>query len=385
MAEYTNFGFMRPGNGDGDEPKKKQPLSENEKIAIAQNEREKMLEYMRHPSYKERLKKEMFGDTYNPAKKRYVKTLEDEYSRRIDEVSKIPIQRGIQEGEGASKTYKSMGQYVPDWYASNIQYSDEPYYGQKGSSIYISEDPSLESLQTNPEYYKQVVGHELGHASHRGELSGAPKNLNFFKAIKELFTQPTRYAKPEHMLYQHSYSPNIESRKAFYEMVEPYYYKLPKTKQEEISNLAQKKMGSERVQMLKSAIENAKNEQRENVKKYGKNYDREKYGPFIPKNVENAIGEKAMFEYLNENPTEVGTRMIGLRKLAAEKFGHNMNEDFDIRKYKDQIQDYFKKNGMIDEYKELSKDLELSDDQINEMMKYIAKAERQPSVSRYTG
>lgn len=76
--------------------------------------------------------------------------------------------------------------------------------------------------------------------------------------------------------------------------------------------------------------------------------------------------------------------MIGLRRLAADKFGHNMNEDFDIKKYKDQLQDYFKKNGMIDEYKQLSKDLELSDDQINEMMKYIARVPQQQST-RYTG
>jgi hypothetical protein len=76
--------------------------------------------------------------------------------------------------------------------------------------------------------------------------------------------------------------------------------------------------------------------------------------------------------------------MIGLRRLAAEKFGHNMNEDFDIKKYKDQIQNYFKQNDMIDEYEQLSRDLGLSDDQINEMMKYIAKSNNQPSVSRYT-
>ena len=373
MAEYTDFGFMRPRNGDGDEPKKKQPLSENEKIAIAQSEREKMLEYMRHPSYKERLKKEMFGDIYEDSRKGQKRALEKEYSRRIEEVSGVPINRpefDLSIGE----TMTAAGTYVPKWAISGLDlYS--PYRGQKGSAIYINQDPNLGEHQTNPDLYGQVVGHELSHASHVGTVGGMAGPFVKKPGISPLLWQ----------LFQHDERPEIKEKKAVYTVMEPYFPRYSEKEKQIAYDLASKRLGPGKAQEIFQTMSNMRKERQGLQKQYKDEYDPIKHGPKIPETLMPHLQGKRMYDYLEDNATEVAARMIGLRKLAAEKFGHNMNEDFDIKKYKDQIQNYFKEKGLLNEYEHLSKDLELSDDQINEMMKYIAQNQNQQQSTRYTG
>jgi hypothetical protein len=373
MAAYTDFSFMRPGNGDGDgeEPKNKKPLSENEKIAIAQSEREKMLEYMRHPSYKERLKKEMFGDVYEASRKGQNRMLEKEYAKRLQEVATIPINRpDFDLSIGSEMT--AAGTYVPHW--ADVNSLDSPYIGQKGSAIYINQDPTLGEHQTNPALYGQVVGHELGHASHIGNVGGGWTSFVKKPIVPALLSK----------LFQHGELPQIKEKKAVFTVMEPYFPRYSKKDRQLTYDLASKRLGPGKAEEIFQAMSNMRKERAELEKKYKDEYDPQKHGPEISEMLMPHLENKRMYDYLEDNATEVGARMIGLRKLAAEKFGHDMNEDFDIKKYKDQIQEYFKKNGLLNEYEHLSKDLELSDDEINEMMKYIAKAKGEPSVSRYT-
>lgn len=377
MADYTNFSFMRPGNGDGEEPKKKQPLSENEKIAIAQSEREKMLEYMRHPSYKERLKKEMFVDSFNPNNPKNVNDLESEYARRMKDVSTIPISRG--KFENINKHFhgeyfrpsKAIFPLPIKLFPQGIR---DPAYKLGTPHIVMSEDEFSKDILNNPIAYGQVVGHELGHASNRGIPGGenfTSKNVprtHIFKALEE-----------------HAWSPEADQRAAVSELLDDVnFMRMGKKYRKAVEELAAKRIGPEKARMVAETQERLQNEWNALQKKYGKSYDPDKHGYPYPPEEWDEIQRPHITKNLEDNPAEVSTRMIGLRRLAAEKFGHNMNEDFDIKKYKTQIQNYFKENDMIDEYEQLSRDLGLTDDQINEMMKYIAKAERQPSISRYT-
>jgi hypothetical protein len=379
MAAYTDFSFMRPGNGDGEgeEPKNKKPLSENEKIAIAQSEREKMLEYMRHPSYKERLKKEMFVDSYNPNDKRNVADLEEEYATRMKEITTIPISRG--KFENVDKYFH--GEYFPKTKAvfdipSKLfpEGRKSPSYKLGAPQIVISEDEFSKEMLENPSFYGQVVGHELGHSTNRGIPGGFPMRSEdvprtyIYKALDE-----------------HAFAPEAPQRYAVSDLVGPNFMSMGKRSRQKIEELAGKRIGPEKARMIAEAQQKLQEEYDALGKKYGRSYNPDIHGvPKIPYEEWDMVQNPIISQNLESNPAEVSTRMIGLRKLAAEKFGHDMNEDFDIKKYKDQIQNYFKQNGMIDEYKQLSTDLGLSDDQINEIMKYIAKAKGEPSVSHYT-
>jgi hypothetical protein len=60
-----------------------------------------------------------------------------------------------------------------------------------------------------------------------------------------------------------------------------------------------------------------------------------------------------------------------------------MNEDFDIKKYGPLIEKYYQEKGVKSPLKDV-KEQGFSDEAINEIMKYIAKAKGEPSVSRYT-
>jgi hypothetical protein len=380
---YTDFSFMRPGNGDGEEPKKK-PLSENEKIAIAQSEREKMLEYMRHPSYKERLKKEMFVDSYSPNNPKNVQDLENEYTTRMKEISTIPISRG--NFENIDKYYHGMyfmeesDDFPPQsgvtQFPSKLfpEGRKSPAYKLGAPHIVISEDEFSKNILTNPVAYAQVVGHELGHSSNRAIPGGdtfTSKNVPRTHIFKKL--------------HEHAISPEADQRAAVSELLDDVnFMRMGKNYRKSVEELAAKRIGPEKARMIAETQERLQKERKELQKKYGRSYDPEKHGYPEPPEEWQDIQRPHISENLENNPAEVSTRMIGLRRLAAEKFGHNMNEDFDIKKYKDQIQNYFKQNDMIDEYEQLSRDLGLSDDQINEMMKYIAKSNNQPSVSRYT-
>lgn len=373
MAQYTNFGFLRPGNGGEDEPKKKEPISENEKIAIAQSEREKMLEYMRHPSYKERLKKEMFGDTFDEKKAGQKKLLNKEYDQRMKEVGGIIIDRPAF-NLGASYGMSVLGEYVPKEATESLGF-DSPYVGQEGSRIYISENPKTGDLQTNPEMYRQVVGHELGHSSHLAKVGGSG---NLF--VKRPLTPP--FVK---LMIQHEEQSPIKEKKASFEITEPDFEGYNDKQKKQVFDLAAKRLGPGVAENIYDAISKLRQERKEAEALYEDEYKPEVQGPFMPPFIQAHMEKKNNYDYLANDASEVATRMIGIRRLAAEKFGHNMNEDFDIKKYKNQIQDYFKKNGMIDEYQQLSKDLELSDDQINEMMKYIARVPQRQQTTQYTG
>jgi hypothetical protein len=176
----------------------------------------------------------------------------------------------------------------------------------------------------------------------------------------------------EKTLQAHSESPLMEQKSAVKDLMRPDWYKAPKKVKDRIIQIATQKIGPEKVKQILDAQEKMKAEYFALKEEKGEKYAQE-HGPNWHNREFMEIQNNYIMDHLDQNATEVATRMIGLRRIAADKFGYDMNKDFDIKKYKDQIQEYFKKNNMIDEYQQLNKTLELSDDQINQMMKYIAK------------
>jgi len=440
MAEYTDFGFMRPeetegGDGPikqffqnlfnrkqgglvGDAParlvKNKEPddtnpygfrihtapkrnarnadpvspfnptrratpnaITDGEKKNIDEDERQRMLAYMRHPSYKERLKKEIFYDSFNPNDKSYQQTVDDEYNRRIQDMESIPISRA--KFSTQRETEMPYGQYFPwESYHHNLPGGVKGPLGKKPfPQIVMGEDTENNEVNINPNLYRQVLGHELGHASHAGSLSGWAYNRD-----QKKIPYPGMVVGK---LEKHAESPLMQQKMAVREMMSPEFMQMPKRYQNKTTELAAQKIGPEKVQQIIESQKRMNAEYEALKKEKGRKYAQEK-GPNWNSAEFNNIQNNHILDHLDQNDTEVATRMIGLRRLAAEKFGHDMNEDFDIKKYKPQIQEYFKKNGMIDEYNQLNKTLELSDDQINEMMKYIARrTPSQQQTGRYTG
>jgi len=353
---YAADGLLMPNNGEPIPPQKKQQLAELE--------RQKFVEYMNHPSYKERLKKEVFYNTFDPNNKKHNEILEEEYARRMKEISTVPISQGnFSEVKGSEIPYA-------EYFGDESSYNTIPG-GRKGElakkgfpQIIVSEDVSHNEINTNPNLFSQVVGHELGHSSHSGIVGGRAYYNKGVPVPSEGMVERT--------LQTHSDSPLMEQKSAVKDLMSPDWDMASKKQKERIIQLATQKIGPEKVKQILEAQARMNAEYSALKKEKGEKYAQEK-GPDWHNREFMEIQNNYIMDHLDQNATEVATRMIGLRKLAADKFGHDMNEDFDIKKYKDQLQEYFKKNKMIDEYQQLNKTLELSDDQINEMMKYIAK------------
>ena len=351
---YAADGLLMPNNGEPIPPQKKQELAEQE--------RQKFIEYMNHPSYKERLKKEVFYDTFDPNNKKHNQMLENEYARRMKEISNIPISQGnFSEVKESEMPY---AQYFSDMSSYNgLPGGRRGQFSKKGMpQIIVSQDAANNEININPNLYSQVVGHELGHSSHSGLLGGRAYYEGGVPAEGMV----------ERTLQAHSESPLMEQKNAVRDLMRPDWDMASKKEKERIIQLATQKIGPEKVQQILDAQAKMNAEYYALKKEKGQKYAKE-HGPNWHNQEFGEIQNNYIMDHLDQNATEVATRMIGLRRLAADKFGHDMNEDFDIKKYKDQLQEYFKKNNMIDEYKQLNKTLELSDDQINEMMKYIAK------------
>lgn len=322
---YTNFSFMRPGNGDGEGDI---PIETRRKMA--EDERQKYLAFMQHPSYKKRLLMEMFGKEANLNSAEQQQALEKEYGRRVNTISGVPIRikKNLSEAYGLT------------------------YPGEKNTrSIVLS---GQEKMATNPEQFQDVVRHELGHAVNNGIVGRGGNKMNPIQDIMNRESSP--------------------GRKAIADLMQPFPFDLywDEGEKEKAIKDATKEFGTETVNKVINLRKLADDDTRLFRKRTIDEW------PEFHK-----ILHDDTFYALYQNPTEAAARLGNIRRLAAEKFGHDMNEDFDIKKYGPQIEKFYKEKNVKSPLKDL-KEQGFSDEAINEMMKYIAKAERQPSVSRYT-
>lgn len=325
---YTDFGFMRPeGGGDGDG---NIPIPIETRRKMAEDERQKYLAFMQHPSYKKRLLMEMYGKEANPDSAEQQQALEQEYGRREKTVSNIPIK-----------------------FKRNIPYLGQTIPGEEDARrILLSEDGEMAS---NPDQFQDVVRHEFGHAVNNAILGRGGNNMNPVEGIIMQQSRPGRKAMSELMA-------QFSSDKGVWDKGE---------KQKAIRD-ATKEFGAETVNK---------------VLKLRKQADQD-IGLFKKRTIDewpefNKILDRDTFESMYQNPTEFAARLGNIRRIAAEKFGHDMNEDFDIKKYGPQIEQFYRQKNVKSPYKDL-REQGFSDEAINEMMKYIARVPQQQST-RYTG
>jgi len=328
MAQYTDFGFMRPEGGDGEQ----QPVIPLEtRRKMAEDERQKYLAFMQHPSYKKRLLMEMYGKEANPESAEQQKALEQEYGLREKSISRVPI-----------KIKKNL--------TSAFGYT---YPGEENAeSIALS---AQGKMSTNPEQFQDVIRHEFGHAVNNGIVGRGGNEMNPVLDLMKRESPP--------------------GRKAMADLMQPFPFNLywEKGEKEKAINDATKEFGAETVNKVINLRKLADDDTRIFRKRTIDEY------PEFDK-----ILHDETFNSVYQNPTEAAARLSNIRRLAAEKFGHDMNEDFDIKKYGPLVEKYYQEKGVKSPLKDV-KEQGFSDEAINEMMKYIARNPSQQQTSRYTG
>jgi hypothetical protein len=356
-------GLLMPGPGDEVAPV---TMSPEQRAAMAEQQRQSFLTYMQHPSYVQRLGRELYGEGYNPEDAKRKAQVDKEYARRTGSIQQIPIK----EAEHPEANYYAVYQQEFDKnaypeLAAQFRMTSDPKSLEVDTaphSVYMNVDKKYPEMTNNPELYKQVLGHELGHASHLAEV-GYP----YEGFTRSIFSSKSTNTKPDILMKE-----LMDKEKMGTSIVnDSAFEKLPKFVQKFVLNRVRKTSGDEKVNDILAQKAALDAEYKAAQEKYGKDFKEEIHAPDIPEKMRE-YGDLTMMDHLRDNPTEIATRMIGLRRIAAEKFGHDMNEDFDIKKYGPLLEEYFKKNGMKNEVRELRQGA-YTDDQINRIMKGIAQ------------
>lgn len=319
---------MRPGGGDDGGAI---PIPIETRRKMAEEERQKYIAFMQHPSYKKRLLMEMYGMEANPNSAEQQQALEQEYGKRVSTISGVPIRikKNLSEAYGLT------------------------YPGEKNTkSIVLS---GQEKMATNPNQFQDVIRHELGHAVNNGIVGRGGNEMNLVQGIMNRESPPGRKAIADLM------------------MPPPFDLYWDEAEKEKAIKDATEEFGAETVNKVINLRKLANDDTRLFRKR-----TIDEWPEF------NKILHIDTFNTLYQNPTEAAARLGNIRRIAAENFGHDMNEDFDIKKYGPQIEKFYKERNVKSPLKDL-KEQGFSDEAINEMMKYIAQNQNQQQSTRYTG
>ena len=319
--------------------------------------RKKYLDYMQHPSYKERLGREMFGDNYNPTK--HQKLVDVEYNKRLSDVkgAKIIPVKGLKNlGEYNASTneikYKAFDQLGTDsiLYVLALLYHELAHATDKHGEDIRSGSGFLAELERfnieNKQPYIDISGRASTGATSLGEYNEDLKRglLKKYLTAREYTETPifdfTLEELPEYM--EKVYAKDSLERR--------------------FSNIPSKEEFNE--------------EFNKNLLEYNrlkdKTYRSQAYKNTELINFDTGIGndEKAFMkdEYYNQ-PTEVKARLNEIRIQAINE-GYNQDKDFDVK-------EWIKKIKNKSAYTELKNYGKYTDKQINELMKYVAQNETQ--------
>lgn len=292
--------------------------------------RSNFIKYMEHPSYKQRLAKEMFGDEKIDKEKN--KKIEEEFEKRLNKIKTIPIKMNPDiENEERDGSFYDGHDNNPRIESTPHAINHELQHGIDYDYLTEVEQPGFEERKDNfigdsKKIYLDFL------ESQETKQNNADK-LELAKIIKEYVLNNGNNIK---------FKIPIDN---FSEYETPYNYVLA---------MAEEELGTDLYQFYS----------------YFNIEDREK----IRSNNKELIDRmenyrKKMNELLSNytyygRSTEIKGRLTHLRTRAWEEFNFNLKKDFDINKFPELKNDR--------QYKELRDKLHLTDEQINELMKYTA-------------
>lgn len=310
----------------------KKDIAEN-KIETSVNPefyRNQYIKYMEHPSYKKRLAKEMYGDlTIN---KEMQKNIDIEFSKRLDKIDRIPI--------------------------SMIPNVKEKEHDPSIYSKHTKDDITIENVTTTP----HAANHELTHATHDSIYAGFESIKNKYIEDKELKLDST-----ELEIYKNKHQ-------EFIKILNEYLIKNKENIRFTIPDeyIWEKETAYNFILSLLNT-ENSKNFDMQKFFEYFNlkdiNIIYNEYPQLIKEleSFEKIKEENKINNYVNNyfrQSTEIKARLNHLRMRAVNEFGYDMHNELDINKFQELKNDR--------QYKELKEKLNLSDEQINELMKYVA-------------
>lgn len=333
--------------------------------------RNEYLKYMEHPSYKQRLAKEMYGDENIDEEKQ--KKINSEYTKRLNSVQDVPINLGdLTKYKGSdfsggiyTNGYKDIprGVYI-DSLKSEVLNHELSHAAENMNEEGLDKGFNEKKEKVFPlngifEYYvehttKSLMGDEKGDIKINKEKN---ININFITKIKKF--------KQEHLEEYNKYS-NDHSK--IFDVIEKYYYKNSKdsepnhVKIKEFMDLAKSNVDFISANDF-TTILNLENDfslfaefKKNNIdlkveSDYWNNFSEEERGQ----------AKKTLIDIFDiVSNSEIKARLNTLRIRAIENNDYNLKEDFDINKYNN-----IKESP---QYKSLRR--VMSDDQINELIKY---------------
>ncbi len=305
------------------------------------------IKYMEHPSYKLRLAKEMYGDQIIDEEKQ--KKIDQEYEDRMFQLRMVPII--IDESRGPISEKHSMYDrennqiksrkkdlfhelsHSVDWRRSSI----DPSENEKGFN-----EKKIELISNDSENFSRILSEIDSLDLEKYKILGDSKieyrkNYNeFIKSINE-------------------YIINNENSNDFKEK----YSDVDALKKE--INSGYNDISLDRF----FKIFNSPSEQLFFLKNYGELMQKIQDYQEKEKIYQDKINKlEAYFNYLNTN-TEIKARLNYLRIKAMEEYGFNLDREFNINDFEELKKD--------PQYENLKIDMGLSDEQINELMKYTAE------------
>lgn len=342
-------------------------ISKENSINDPEYYRTEYLKYMEHPSYKERLSKEMYGDALIDEEMK--KNIDEEYKERLERIKSVSIQMD-------EKFIPSSKENGPEYYEKthNIETNMESIFHELSHSA----EGGISNVGKGFERIRRSF-------KNQGELVGEKKRLETerSKVLNEIMPEDV-YEKNHQefidLLKKHindninntEFKTNNLTKKLenIYEIREIGVndflnsFNLKESKPKFKVNFSKDKQSfgieedlfnlKESIPIIQSNFINKNNELLKKLISYEsvQNYYSKKIGPIV-----------SYLLYLNRG-SEIKARLNHLRMSAIENYNFDLNNDFNINDFKELKND--------SQYNDLKKNLGLSDKQINELMKYTA-------------
>lgn len=304
--------------------------------------REQYIKYMEHPSYKQRLSKEMFGDNIIDTKKQEL--IDKEYIERLEQIKKVPISM-LQDTDPDAL-------YDPSHYG-NKNGRDSVVTTRRAAPHEFSHSLDMGKHGIIEEGFNQKLNSFL--EKDTGGLESEGNNLNIKKDSVLSETESIMY-KENHEKFIETLRKYIDDNKDNTEFKERNSFNVIKNNVNDLNSSYFTVQDFFKFFHYLDQIKIMK-ENRDLLDNLSKEEGKIKEFSDKIKNLESEA------DYLKNN-SEVKARLNYLRIKAIKENGYDLNNEFNINNF-----DELKNDS---QYKDLKDKLGLSDNQINELMKYTA-------------